>query len=201
MDQEYVQGLRDAKALLDEGIFTQEEFMREKETLFKQREERVAERARLGVTAMPVVSGFKRKSEDGRGDKEPKSPPSSKWAKYRKKCVHGKDVYECRACGGKRMCEHDKRRTRCPICSGLGVPNVCLPVEQVPSPSEGAPLNRSALHPPPPPPPEFAERKIPAFQPISQGNMAAASQQFQQVKHDNISAASQQDAGVRQAVQ
>jgi len=48
MDQAYVQGLRDAKALLDEGIFTQEEFMREKETLFKQREERVAERARVG---------------------------------------------------------------------------------------------------------------------------------------------------------
>jgi hypothetical protein len=59
MDQEYVQGLRDAKALLDEGIFTQEEFMREKETLFKQREERAVERARLGVSVMPVISDTK----------------------------------------------------------------------------------------------------------------------------------------------
>ena len=33
MDQAYVQGLRDAKALLDEGIFSEQEFMREKVTL------------------------------------------------------------------------------------------------------------------------------------------------------------------------
>jgi hypothetical protein len=37
MDQAYVQGLRNAKALLDEGIFSEQEFMREKETLLMQR--------------------------------------------------------------------------------------------------------------------------------------------------------------------
>jgi len=43
-----VQGLRDAKALLDEGIFTEQEFMLEKETLLKQHEERVAATAGAG---------------------------------------------------------------------------------------------------------------------------------------------------------
>ena len=45
-------------------------------------------------------------------DKAAKSPAHVKWAKYRKnrkKCVHGKGVYECGTCGGKRMCEHDKQ--------------------------------------------------------------------------------------------
>ena len=46
MDQAYVQGLRDAKALLDEGIFTEQEFMLEKETLLKQHEERIADQQR-----------------------------------------------------------------------------------------------------------------------------------------------------------
>jgi len=42
MDPTYVQGLREAKALLDEGVLTQEEFNKEKNELVKQREERRA---------------------------------------------------------------------------------------------------------------------------------------------------------------
>ena len=37
----HVQGLRDAKALLDEGIFSEQESMREKETLLKECAERI----------------------------------------------------------------------------------------------------------------------------------------------------------------
>ena len=115
MDQAYVQGLRDAKALLDEGIFSEQEFMREKETLLKQREERILERQRLGgLVSAQSVRARKREREESKGA----GAKPSKWAKYRKKCQHGKDAYECRACGGKRMCEHNKRRTRCPECSG-----------------------------------------------------------------------------------
>ena len=157
MDPTYIQGLRDAKALYDDGIFTQEEFDREKSTLLAQREERAAEKARMGV---PVPLGVKRKREDGKPGREAKQP--SKWAKYRKKCVHGKDTYECRACGGKRMCEHNKRRTRCTECSGAAVTaaqnagpgGINLAVAQNTGPSG---INLAAVasgqqQPPPPPP-------------------------------------------------
>ena len=157
MDQAYVQGLRDAKALLDEGIFTEQEFMREKETLLKQREERVAERQRLGAgLALPGVRGRKREDAKGAGAKP------SKWAKYRKKCQHGKDAYECRACGGKRMCEHNKRRTRCPECSG---PKSLDPAagQPVGVPALGGPAQ------PPPPPSDDARPSIPGAAPQGQG--------------------------------
>ena len=140
MDPAYIQGLRDAKALFDDGIFTQEEFDREKSTLLAQREERAAEKARMG---MPMPPGVKRKREDGKPGRESKQP--SKWAKYRKKCVHGKDTYECRACGGKRMCEHNKRRTRCTECSGTAVAQTSGP--------GGINLAAVASGQPPPPPP------------------------------------------------
>jgi hypothetical protein len=42
MDQAYIKGLRDAKALFDDGILTQEELMREKELLLRKRDEREA---------------------------------------------------------------------------------------------------------------------------------------------------------------
>jgi hypothetical protein len=42
MDPTYVQGLREAKALVDEGVLTQEEFNKEKNELVKEREERMA---------------------------------------------------------------------------------------------------------------------------------------------------------------
>jgi len=97
MDQAYVQGLRDAKALLDEGIFSEQEFMREKETLLKQREERIYERQRMGgLASAQSVRARKREREESKGA----GAKPSKWAKYRKKCQHGKDAYECRACGG-----------------------------------------------------------------------------------------------------
>ena len=37
-----MQGLREAKALVDEGVLTQEEFNKEKNELVKEREERMA---------------------------------------------------------------------------------------------------------------------------------------------------------------
>ena len=40
MDETYLRGLEDAKALLDEGIFTQEEFENEKQLLVQQNEHR-----------------------------------------------------------------------------------------------------------------------------------------------------------------
>ena len=39
MDETYLRGLEDAKALLDEGIFTQEEFENEKQMLLVQQNE------------------------------------------------------------------------------------------------------------------------------------------------------------------
>ena len=45
--QAYMQGLHDAKTLLDEGVFPEQEFLREKEALLKLREERVADQQRL----------------------------------------------------------------------------------------------------------------------------------------------------------
>jgi hypothetical protein len=42
MDPTYISGLRDAKALFDDGILTQEELMREKELLLRKRDEREA---------------------------------------------------------------------------------------------------------------------------------------------------------------
>jgi hypothetical protein len=42
MDSTYVQGLREAKAQLDEGVLTQEEFNKDKNELVKEREERRA---------------------------------------------------------------------------------------------------------------------------------------------------------------
>jgi hypothetical protein len=52
-----VQGLRDAKALLDEGILTQEEFLLEMEKLFKQREKRVAERPTCTMCGFGIDNG------------------------------------------------------------------------------------------------------------------------------------------------
>ena len=63
MDQAYVQGLRDAKALLDEGILSEQEFMREKETLLKQREERIFERQR-STTAETDASAMAWNADD-----------------------------------------------------------------------------------------------------------------------------------------
>ena len=146
MDQAYVQGLRDAKALLDEGILSEQEFMREKETLLKQREERIYERQRMGgLASAQSVRARKREREESKGA----GAKPSKWAKYRKKCQHGKDAYECRACGGKRMCEHNKRRTRCPECSGG------KPLEPAGSAATGQPVGVPVLGGPaqPPPPP------------------------------------------------
>ncbi len=52
-----MQGLRVAKALLDEGIFTQEDFVREKEKLFKQRETQVAERPTCTMCGFGIDNG------------------------------------------------------------------------------------------------------------------------------------------------
>jgi hypothetical protein len=145
MDQAYVQGLRDAKLLLDDGIFTQEEFAREKETLLKQREERAAERAKLGAAAFPL----KGKRVYKKGGQDPKA--TSKWAKYRKKCIHGKDAYECRACGGKRLCVHNKRRTKCPECSTQPLsaqpcpPASSNPMQAIPPPPPGQPQDAGGM--------------------------------------------------------
>ena len=55
MDPTYVQGLREAKALLDEGVLTQEEFNKEKNELVKQREER---RAAAAAAASSELAGL-----------------------------------------------------------------------------------------------------------------------------------------------
>lgn len=164
MDQEYVQGLRDAKALLDEGVFTQEEFDREKQTLLAQRNERAAEKARVGLLS---AAGGKRRREDGKGVKDARA--ASKWAKYRKKCIHNKDTYECRACGGKRMCEHNKRRTRCPECSGTSSQNAGGAAGGA-NPAAAAPTGQT--QPPPPPPVTSAPAPSPAGGSVGKGEAA-----------------------------
>uniref|UniRef100_A0A0G4F317 Uncharacterized protein n=1 Tax=Chromera velia CCMP2878 TaxID=1169474 RepID=A0A0G4F317_9ALVE len=36
-------------------------------------------------------------------------------------CVHGKQAYSCRECGGAAFCEHGRVRRRCVLCGGSGV--------------------------------------------------------------------------------
>lgn len=36
----------------------------------------------------------------------------------KKLCIHNKDRYYCRECGGKSFCEHNKQRKRCKLCGG-----------------------------------------------------------------------------------
>jgi len=167
MDAAYVQGLRDAKALLDEGIFSSEEFMREKESLLKQREDRTADRHRVAAAAAAHLSNSsKRKTAETKvgaamGKPAVDDQQKSKWSKYRKKCMHGKDTYECRACGGKRMCEHKKRRTRCKECAAAHE-KVATPTTYVvlgvtamggaAQPPPPLPQAQDVIHRPPPPP-------------------------------------------------
>ena len=49
MDPTFVQGMREAKALLDEGVLSQGEYESEKARLFKQREDREAASHRVGT--------------------------------------------------------------------------------------------------------------------------------------------------------
>ena len=63
MDPTYVQGLREAKALLDEGVLTQEEFNKEKNELDKQREERRAGAAATSREERRAVAGATTSSE------------------------------------------------------------------------------------------------------------------------------------------
>ena len=35
-----------------------------------------------------------------------------------KKCLHGRQEYFCKDCGGGGICEHEKRRTQCKIYGG-----------------------------------------------------------------------------------
>ena len=82
----------------------------------------------LPRTQAPAPHLGKRKSDDGRGGQGSEVAAHVKWAKYRKnrkKCVHGKGVYECGACGGKRMCEHDKQGvSRQRVCAAPSAPVV-----------------------------------------------------------------------------
>jgi len=165
MDAAYVQGLRDAKALLDEGIFSSEEFMREKESLLKQREDRTADRHRVAAAAAAHSNNSKRKTVEtkvgaAKGKPAVDDQPISKWSKYRKKCMHGKDTYECRACGGKRMCEHNKRRTRCKVCVAarelVPIPTTYVlgvtAMGGAAQPPPPLPQAQDLIHRPPPPP-------------------------------------------------
>ena len=54
MDGAFLQGLRDAKALLDDGIFSQEEFESEKAKLTAERDARAAAAA-VPLEAPPIV--------------------------------------------------------------------------------------------------------------------------------------------------
>jgi hypothetical protein len=70
MDPTYV-GLREAKALLDEGVLTQEEFNNEKNELVKEREERRAaaaatsrEERRVGRRCLPRTKSYRGVSQD-----------------------------------------------------------------------------------------------------------------------------------------
>ena len=54
MDQAYIKGLRDAKALFDDGILTQEELMREKELLLRKRDEREARASSRPTLHLPL---------------------------------------------------------------------------------------------------------------------------------------------------
>jgi len=38
-----------------------------------------------------------------------------------KKCIHGKDPYVCKPCGGKGICIHDKIKSLCKQCGGKGL--------------------------------------------------------------------------------
>ena len=54
MDPTYISGLRDAKALFDDGILTQEELMREKELLLRKRDEREARASSRPTLHLPL---------------------------------------------------------------------------------------------------------------------------------------------------
>lgn len=58
MDPTYVQGLREAKSLLDEGVLSQDEFNHEKAELIKQREERKAHANAIGAASSEMVGGL-----------------------------------------------------------------------------------------------------------------------------------------------
>ena len=58
MDPTYVQGLREAKALLDEGVLSQEEFNHEKAELVKHREDRKAHAYAIGAASSELAGGL-----------------------------------------------------------------------------------------------------------------------------------------------
>ena len=113
-DEAYVQGLRDAEALLEEGCLTGEEAEREKGLLAKQRSERrAASEEQVGVGGR--ARSTKRKlCEHGCRN------TFCRECRGLSVCKHSKIRSQCRECGGSRFCEHRRVKYKCKECKGTG---------------------------------------------------------------------------------
>jgi hypothetical protein len=113
-EEAYLQGLRDAEALFEEGCLTGEEAEREKGLLAKQRAEgRAAASKEQGGPSETGRDRTKRKlCEHGRLN------TFCRECRGRSICKHSKIRSQCRECGGSRFCEHGRVKYKCRECKG-----------------------------------------------------------------------------------
>ena len=116
-DEAYVQGLRDAEALLEEGCLTGEEAEREKGLLAKQRSER---RAAGPAAEEQVGVGGRARSTKRKLCEHGRRHTFCRECRGRSVCKHSKIRSQCRECGGSRFCEHRRVKYKCKECKGTG---------------------------------------------------------------------------------